>query len=134
ALARLPLEQVDRVAADLRRDAVAEGVGQRVRDGAAIDVDRVDGRCAVERELHREDPAAAADVEAGPSGAEAGAVQVLPEQVAPLRGYEHARLDGEVRERERADRPSLVVAPAPDRRRSCAARLGPRRDPPTPDR
>ena len=99
------------------RDAVSEGVGQRVRHRAAVDVDRVDRCRAVEPELDGEDPAAATHVEAGAPCAETGVLKVLPEQVAPLRRNEDSRLDREIGKGERVDRASLLVAPGVGGRR-----------------
>src|SRR6185312_8316541 len=70
AVPRHPRVEVDGLARHAVGDAVAERVRQRVRDGAAVDVDRVHVLGAVARELDREQPGPAADVEAAEALAE----------------------------------------------------------------
>ncbi len=69
ALVRGPLVEVDVVPAHAVADAVAVRVRDSVGDRVPVDVDRMDVLRAVQRELHRLDPAAAADVEAAQPGA-----------------------------------------------------------------
>ena len=90
---------------------MTEGVRERVRDRVAIDVDRVNLGRAVEGELHGEDPAAATDVEAALALADALAEEVLPAEVAAVRRNEDSLVDRELRERQRADDPTLLVEP-----------------------
>ena len=46
--------EIELAGRDAIRDAVPEGVRERVRDGRSLEVDRIDGRGAVQRELDRQ--------------------------------------------------------------------------------
>ena len=107
-----PWEEVDGGGRHAVCDAVAECVRQRVGDGARVEVDRVHVLGAVARELDGLQAAAAADVEAALSGSDLLAEQVAPDEEAALRRHEHARLEDQVREREREQVATGAVGPA----------------------
>jgi len=64
ALLRPPWVEVDAGRRDLVGDAVAKRIRERVLRRGLVDVDGVDVGCAIACQLHRQQAAAAADVEA----------------------------------------------------------------------
>ena len=88
-------------------DPIAKRVRERVLDRRLVDVDRVHVGGAVAGQLHGQHPLAAADVQAPLVGADAFAVQVLPDQQAALGRLEHAR----TRHRSRARRAGRGCVP-----------------------
>src|SRR6478735_3866213 len=130
AVPRHPRVEVDGLARHAVGDPVAEGVRQRVRDRAAVDVDRVDVLGAVARELDREQPRPAPDVEAAQVLAEPALEQVLPHDEAALGRDEDARLTHDLGELEREQpaasrvEPGLRRGPGRAVRREATARRG----------
>ena len=113
--------QIDLRAGDALGDAVAKRVRERGRDGLTLDVDGVHVLGAVERELHRQEAAAAADVETPLAGADVLAHEVLPdEQAADGRNED-------VRTRARAPGTGAGTGAGPRRRPTAGRRSGPAR-------
>ena len=115
ALLRVPGIEIHLLAGDAIGDPVPEGVAEGVRHRPLVDVDRVDRLGAVQGELRRQQPGAAADVEAAPPLPDSVHEEVLPDQEAALGRDEHARLDQQLGHRQGVEGVLARVAPVLER-------------------